>query len=350
MDRTAVWEFMERFVEMAAGAATLFTLAVADRSGLLEALADGQPHTVDDLVGAAGLDRRYTEEILFQLTAARVVDHDPSTRSFLLPAERGAVVADDSSPYAMTGWLDMLPTAAEFVDQVAHAARRGGGVASDAYPERMVHAVDRANAPSMRILLTRRWLPAMPDVVERVRAGGRVADIGCGSGAAAIAMATAYPNATVVGYDVDRRAIDTARRRALEAGLDNVSFEERGAEALPVQPGFDLVTAFDVVHDLADPEGVLRRIRDALAPDGAFLMMEPALSADIDDNIDPRSALFYGVSVMYCMTQSLAAGGPGLGTGWGWQRAEEMSRRVGFARFERLPIDNPFSAFFRLSP
>jgi SAM-dependent methyltransferase len=346
MDRAAVWEFMERFVDMAAGTATVFTLAVADRAGLLGALAESDPLTIEDVVERTGLQRRYVEEILHQLTTARVLRYDPDGATFLLPPEHATVIADDASPYAMTGWLDMLPTAGMFIDDVAEAVRTGGGVHASRYPDLMVKAVDRANAPGTRILLTRRWLPAMPDVVSRLEAGARVADVGCGSGTAAVTMAAAYPRSEFFGYDVDPRAVEAAR----EAGVDNAHFEVRSADSIPTDPPFDLITAFDVVHDLADPAGALRRIREALAPDGVFLMMEPAVEPALEDNIEPRVALLYGVSVLFCMTQSLAAGGPGLGTAWGPVKAQESCRKAGFTRFRRLPIDNPFSAFFEVRP
>jgi 2-polyprenyl-3-methyl-5-hydroxy-6-metoxy-1,4-benzoquinol methylase len=348
MDRAAVWAFMERFVDMASGAATLFTLAVADRSGLLSVLGESRPLTVDEAAVASGLDRRYVEEMLHQLTAAAVLDHDPEAATFILPPERATVIADDTSPYAMAGWLDMLPTAGDFIDDVAESARTGGGVAASRFPDRMVHAVDRANGPSTRILLTRRWLPAMPDVVARLESGARVADVGCGAGTAVLTMAAAYPRSEFHGYDVDPRAVAAARVQAAETGLDNVTFEVRSAEEVPTEPPFDLITAFDVVHDLAFPEAAVARIRQALADDGTFLLMEPAVNAALEDNIEPRVALLYGVSLLFCMTQSLAAGGAGLGTAWGPEKAEALCRAAGFAQFRRLPIENPFSAFYEV--
>lgn len=341
---------MEQFVDMAAGAATLFTLAVADRSGLLGVLGTSEPLTVEDAAAASGLETRYVEEMLNQLATARVLDYDPEAETFLLPPERATVIADDSSPYAMAGWLDMLPTAGNFIDEVAESARHGGGVAASTYPDRMVHAVDRANAPSMRILLTRRWLPAMPDVVERLEAGARVADVGCGAGTAVLTMAGAYPNSSFIGYDLDPRAIEVATENAHEAGRSNVAFEVRSADEIPTDPPFDLITCFDVVHDLADPLGAVSKVRRALASDGTFLMMEPAVNANLEDNIEPRVALWYGVSLLFCMTQSLAAGGAGLGTAWGPERAESLCREAGFSRFRRLPIENPFSAFYEVRP
>jgi SAM-dependent methyltransferase len=350
MDREAVWDFMERFVGMASGAATLFTLAVADRSGLLAVLGRSVPLTGDDTATAAGLNRRYVEEILGQLTTAGILDFDPATGTFVLPPERATVIADDASPYAMAGWLDMLPTAGEFIDEVAEAVRTGGGVPAAHFPDRMVHAVDRANAPSTRILLTRRWLPAMPDVVARLEDGARAADVGCGAGTAALTMAAAYPNSHFVGYDLDLRAVALATEKAKESGLINIQFEVCSATEIPIEPSFDLVTTFDVVHDLADPEGAVVRFRQALADDGTFLMMEPAVHPRLEDNREPWVALLYGVSLLFCMTQSLAVGGAGLGTAWGPERAETLCRRAGFSQFRRLPIENPFNAFYEVRP
>ena len=348
MDRAAVWAFMERFVDMASGAATLFTLAVADRSGLLAVLGESRPLTVDEATRASGLDRRYVEEMLHQLTAAAVLDHDPEAATFVLPPERATVIADDTSPYAMSGWLDMLPTAGGFIDEVAEASRTGGGVPASRFGDRMVRAVDRANSPSTRILLARRWLPAMPDVVSRLESGARVADVGCGAGTAVLTMAAAYPKSDFYGYDVDPRAVAAARSKAAGKGLRNVTFEVRAAEELPADPPFDLITTFDVVHDLAHPEAAVARFREVLAEDGTFLLMEPAVNAALEDNIEPRIALLYGVSLLFCMTQSLAEGGAGLGTAWGPEKAEALCRAAGFSTFRRLPIENPFSAFYEV--
>ena len=348
MDRQAVWQFMERFVDMAAGSATIFTLAVADRSGLLDVLGSSEALTAAQAADAGSLDLRYVEEILAQLAASEVLEYDPDARTFLLPPEHAAVIADDSSPYAMTGWLDMLPTAGGFIDDIAEATRHGGGVPAERYGERMVRAVDRANAPSTRILLARRWLPAMPDVVDRLERGIHVADVGCGAGTAVLTMAGAFPASRFTGYDLDPRAAAMATEKAAASGLTNVEFEVCSADELPTDPPFDLITAFDVVHDLAAPATALARIRHALAPDGTFLMMEPAVAAALEDNIEPRVALLYGVSLMFCMTQSLAAGGAGLGTAWGPERAKVLCHEAGFMHFRRLPVENPFSAFYEV--
>jgi SAM-dependent methyltransferase len=175
-----------------------------------------------------------------------------------------------------------------------------------------------------------------------------VADVGCGAGTAVLTMADAFPASRFTGYDLDPRAVALATEKAAASRLTNVEFEVCSVDELPTDPPFDLITAFDVVHDLAAPAAALARIRHALAPDGTFLMMEPAVAAALEDNIEPRVALLYGVSLMFCLTQSLAAGGAGLGTAWGPERAEVLCREAGFLRFRRLPVENPFSAFYEV--
>jgi SAM-dependent methyltransferase len=164
--------------------------------------------------------------------------------------------------------------------------------------------------------------------------GLRVADVGCGAGTAAILMAEAFPASTVTGFDVSPESLAVARGRS--GARDNLTFGNYPVEGIPLEPPNDLVTAFDVIHDLVDPLAGLRRIRESLADDGKFLMMEPNLSTNLEDNINDRGALLYGISTMHCMTQSLAKGGAGLGAAWGRQMAEDHARRAGFSSFEPL--------------
>jgi len=216
------------------------------------------------------------------------------------------------------------------------------------FDDRIVAGIDRLNSPGTRILLAKRWLPAMPDVVARLETGARVADVGCGSGTAALAMAAAYPAAFVVGYDIDHRAIGRAREKAAQSGLSNVSYELMPATNLP--GGFDLITTFDVIHDLSKPGEALAQIHDALGENGVYLMVEPAAEASLAGNFNPRGLLILGFSLLYCLPQSLVDHGVGLGAAWGPVRAEQMCRAAGFTRFEQLPIDNPYSNFFRAEP
>lgn len=344
MDPAKVEQFMDRFVGFASGATTIGLLAIADRTGLTQWLGTNSAATALEIASGVSLDLRYVEEICGGLTAAGVLTHDDGV--FALPPEHAQFLTEESSPYFMAGWLDMIPAMMSRVDDLADATRNGGGVGFAEFGDDLVRGLDRANRPSQKILLTRKWLPAVPGLVEQLEAGIRVADIGCGSGAVASTIAAKYPNSEVFGFDVSEPLLDIARERS--TGINNVTFERRSVAELT--GSFDLVTSFDVIHDLSDPLAGLQAIRAAIGVNGQFLMMEPNVSSDLDENINDTAALFFGVSAMFCMTQSLAAGGAGLGAAWGHQRAEALARQAGFGGFERLDsIENRFSSFYLLT-
>ncbi len=349
MDRQRIAEFLERFVGYASGATTMALLAVADRSGLLQWMGKNQSGTAAEIAEAAGLDARYVEEILSGLTAAGAVVYDPEGAVFTLPPEHALFLSDPSSPYCMGGWIEMVPTLMRQVDGVAHATKHGGGVGFEEFGNAMIRGIDRGNGPSQRVFLTGRWLASVPGLVDRLNGGIRVADVGCGVGTAAILMAEAYPRSDVTGFDTSEESLAVARSRA--NSTDNVTFQEYAADAIPLEPPFDLITAFDVIHDLADPRAGLARVREALADGGQFLMMEPNASSRLEENLDAHGALLYGVSVMHCMTQSLAVGGEGVGAAWGRETAEGYAREAGFSGFQELEdITNKFSSFYLLTP
>ena len=349
MDRSRIDRFLDRFVELASGATTIGLLTVADRSGLSRYLGDAGGGTVAELAQGAGLEARYIEEIMSGLAAAGIVEYDPGTKRFDLPPEHALFLTDESSPYFMGGYFDMIPALFAQIDGVAKATRDGGGVRFEAFGAAAVRGIARAHTASQNAFLVSRWLPAVPGLISRLESGIRVADIGCGSGTAAILMAGAFPKSHIAGFDVSALSIETARSRV--AGLSNIEFHQNGAEAMPTDPPFDLITTFDVIHDLADPLAGMQRIRAALADDGTYLMMEPNASSNLEENLTPRGAMLYGTSTLHCMTQSLAQGGAGLGAAWGRERAAAMAVEAGFASFEPLEsITNKFSAFYLLTP
>lgn len=350
MDRKAIHGFMLRFMERVSGAALLGVVEVAERSGLLAALAGQGPLGEVDIVERTGLQPRYVREVVRALAAGEILRYDPSRETFELPDEVAACLADESSPYFLGAWPQALRLLLGAAPHVARACREGGGVSFAEFGPEWVEALDRTNSPGMRILLPRKWLPAMPDVVKRLEEGARVADVGCGSGTAVLTLGRSYPAATIVGYDLDATSIARARAGAETQGLSNVRFERASAETIPTDPPFDLVTAFDVVHDLARPREALHRFREALAPDGTLLLVEPAAGDTLEENLHPGGALFYSMSTLHCMTVSLAEGGEGLGAAYGPRRTEALCREAGFARFRRLPIENPFNAFYEVRP
>jgi len=348
MDRERVAAFLDRFVGYASGATTMALLAVAERSGLLAWLAENGSGTADEIAQGAGLDARYVREILSGLAAAGALDWDPGAGTFTLPPEHALFLADEDSPYCMGTWIDMVPTLMAQIEGVTTATREGGGVAFVDLGDDIVRGIDRGSTPSQRAFLVERWLPAIPGLVDRMSDGIRVADVGCGTGTAAALMASAFPSSQVTGFDVSAASLEIARERA---DATNLEFVEAAAESIPVEPPFDLITSFDVIHDLAEPSAGLARIREALSEDGQYLMMEPNAGSHLEDNLHDRGALLYGVSTLHCMTQSLAVGGAGLGAAWGRELAEEYAREAGFGSFTPLEaITNKFSAFYLLTP
>jgi SAM-dependent methyltransferase len=347
MDRQRIAAFLERFVGYASGATTIGLLTVADRSGLLSWLGEHPSGTSAVIAAGADLDERYVREILSGLAAAGAVDYDPESETFTLPAEHALFLSDPSSPYFMGGWMDMIPSLFSQIDGVAHATRHGGGVGFEEFGTAIIRGIDRGNSPSQNVFLVTRWLPAVPGLVDQLNGGIRVADVGCGSGTAAILIAETFPSSRVTGFDVSEDSLRVARSRA--NSTPNVTFEAYRADGIPLEPPFELITAFDVIHDLADPLAGLTHIREALAPDGRFLMMEPNVSTHLENNLTDHGALIYGVSTLHCMTQSLAVGGAGLGAAWGTEMAEDYAKRAGFSSFRQLEeITNKFSNFYLL--
>ncbi len=350
MDRAAVRAFIERFMGMVTGAGTLGIVGVADRTGLFAQMAGQGPMTLETIVEKTGLQERYVREIVSALAAAEILLYDAYGQTFELPDEHAACLADETSPYFICGWTQIVPSILGVIPRVADAAREGGGVPYADFGREMAEGIARSNGPGTRILLTRKWLPSMPQVVEALEKGIRVADVGCGSGTAAITLAKGYPKCTVIGYDLDGPSIEAARAQAEAAGVAGVRFEKVAAESIPTDSPFDFVMSFDTIHDMVNPRAALRRIREALTSDGTYLMVEPASGNSLEENLHPGGALQYAISTLHCLTISLAHGGEGIGTAFAPSHAEELCRESGFTRFRRLDIENPFNAFYEVRP
>ena len=344
MDRAALKEFAGQFALMSMHAAVMGVVAVCDRTGLFEHLAKTERTSAADLARRSGLEERYVTEALSALAAAGLVEYLADRDEFALTEEGAVCLTDSSSPYYLAGWPSALLAMLSEVPHVAQAMRDGGGVDPQQYRDELVGALDRINGPAIAALLVRKWLPTLPDVVEHLERGAEVADIGCGSGAASVAIAKGFPSSHVVGFDIDERALRRARSKG--EGLDNVEFRHVAIADLPA--GFDFVVSFDVIHDLPKPLESLQAVRRSLNPDGTFLMVEPNAAATLSDNLNPVGATFYAISLLYCLPVSLFGGSTGLGTAWGPVRARELAAEAGFSRFEHLPIDNPTNAFYRL--
>jgi SAM-dependent methyltransferase len=325
---------------------------IADRLGLFPALAAGGPVTSAELAARADINERYAREWLAAMACHGYLAYDDGSKRFTMPPEHAYVLADPDSPLYLGSFGPMHAAEWKNVDLLTEAFRHGGGVPQAAYGEEFWCGFERFTRPAFKHNLVRDWIPAMPQADAALRAGGSVADVGCGNGQALLFLAQGYPNATMVGYDNYPPAIAAANANAKAAGLaDRVRYEV--CDVTQGLPGtFDLITTFDVVHDMPHPRPALAEIRKALKPDGTYFVLEFNFSGDLQANIEHPlgiGAFGYSASVSYCLSQALAVGGEGTGTCMGEEKARELAREGGFTRFRRLDFpQNPFNLFYEI--
>ena len=345
LDRQRVQDFARKlFGHYTSGILTLL-VHIGHQTGLFEAAATG-PGTSREIADRAGLNERYVREWLAAMATGGIVEYNPASGAFTLPPEHAACLTGTSSRNLAAG-SQSLPMLGKRLPRVIESFRNGGGVSYSEYRPDFTEAMDASWRLLYDGLLIKSFLPAAKGLPERLKAGIRVADIGCGTGHAVNVMAHEYPASRFVGYDFGEDAIARARAEAREMGLGNTRFEVLDVTQLEPEPKFDLITSFDAIHDQRDPAAVLRRIAGALAPDGIYFMMEPKASSRLEENIgNPFAPYIYGMSVLHCMTVSLAEGGAGLGTAWGEQLARRMLGEAGFGSVEVTDAPGPQNSIY----
>jgi 2-polyprenyl-3-methyl-5-hydroxy-6-metoxy-1,4-benzoquinol methylase len=362
IDEAAIGAFAERMAMAAIGAFELVTVELGMRLGLYTALAEA-PATPPELAERAGIDARYAREWLEQQATAGIVaicadplDGDPDRRLFALSLEVQACLLDPDSLACVAPLATFATSGALVMDELVDAYRTGGGISFGGYGPWIRQATAAFNRPHFVNLLVADWLPALPDVVARLEAGGaRVADIGCGSGWSAIALARGFADVTVDGLDSDEASIADARANAEAAGVaDRVRFTaQRSSEARAADVGaYDLVCCFEALHDMAHPVEALTEMRRLAGPDGAVLIADErtadALSAD---DPDPMQHLFYAASVIHCLPVGRSEeGSAATGTVLRTAQLERYAADAGFASVEVLAIEHPSFRFYRLHP
>jgi SAM-dependent methyltransferase len=339
-DRKRVQEFARKlFGHYTSGMLTMM-VDVGHRTGLFEAAAQG-PGTSQQLADRAGLDERYVREWLGAMVTGGVMEYEPSSRTYRLPREHAVCLTGTSSRNLAAG-SQALAMLAQRLPAVAACFKNGGGVPYGAFRPDFTDYMDASWRLLYDGLLIKGFLPLAQDLPERLAAGIRVADLGCGTGHAINLMAREYPRSDFVGYDIGEDAIARARAEARTMGLANARFEIADVARLSAETKFDLVTSFDAIHDQRDPAAMLRSAAAALAPDGIYLAMEPRASSDLTENAgNPFAPWLYGMSVLHCMTVSLAEGGTGLGTAWGEQLARKYLTEAGFTSVDVVEAPGP---------
>lgn len=333
------------------GAAVSGALVVlGDRLGLYKALAAQGPCTSAELAAATGTSERYVREWLSAQAAADYVTFNADTQKFFLTPEQALVFADEESPAFMAGGFEILQAMWRDEPKISEAFRSGAGVGWHEHDACLFRGTERFFRPGYNAHLIGEWLPALDGVAQKLAAGAEVADVGCGHGASTILMAQAFPNSRFTGFDYHPASIERARERAAAAGVaDRTRFEVAAAKDYPGD-AYDLVCIFDALHDMGDPVGAARHIRETLKPDGAFMLVEPFAHDEMTENLNPVGRLFYSASTMLCTPASLSQEvGLGLGAQAGERRLKAVADEAGFTRFRRA-AETPFNLVFEVRP
>jgi len=315
-------------------------LSIGHRTKLFDMMAKMPPATSSDIAANAHLNERYVREWLGALVTAKIIDYDPSSGRYSIAKDKADFLTREGS-FNFAASMQFIPVLAHVEDQILGCFENGGGVPYESYARFHEVMAEESNQTVLAELIEG-ILPVVPGLIERLNRGIRVLDVGCGSGRAINLMAKNFPTSHFSGYDFSDEAVGNATSESKKLGLGNTTFRKQDVASFDHREEFDLITAFDAIHDQADPDKVLKNIRGALKPDGVFLMQDIGASSRLEDNMDhPLAPFLYTVSCLHCMTVSLALNGRGLGAMWGREKAVEMLNDAGFSSVDvkQLPHD-----------
>jgi 2-polyprenyl-3-methyl-5-hydroxy-6-metoxy-1,4-benzoquinol methylase len=341
-------EFLGKAIGDLGASVSAVLMLIGDELGLYAALA-GHRLSAEELAQKTGTNARYIREWLANQAAGGYVEYDEADDTYYLSAEQELCLADPKGPVDLAGAYQIVQDLFYVRDRAVENFRSGSGMEWGEHHRCLFYGTERFFRGGYNANLVASWLPALDGVIDKLAAGGKAADVGCGHGASTILMAQAFPDSQFVGIDYHGESIETARERAAKAGVDNASFELADATSYRGDD-YDLIAFFDCLHDMADPSGAARHARQALKPDGHCLLVEPFAGDSVAENLNPVGRLYYGASSLICVPVSLARHGPALGA----QAGERRLRKVmvddgGFTRFRRA-TQTPFNLVFEARP
>lgn len=344
-----VEQFADRITAAIDNSSLTLLMSLGHQTGLLDALAGLPPATSAQIAEAASLDERYVREWLNGMTVGHVVEYDAATATYWLPAHRAAVLTREAGLNNLARIAQYVPLLGEVEQKVLGCFRAGGGLQYSDYPRFHTVMAERSGEVFDRSLIDD-VLPLVDGLSERLRAGLQVADFGCGSGHAVNLMAQAFPASQFTGIDFSDEAIAVGNNEAAQRGLTNAVFERHNLTEFQKAEAYDIVTAFDAIHDQAQPVRVLANIHRALRPGGILLMVDIKASSRLEENIGVAMSTYrYTVSLMHCMSVSLGLGGAGLGTMWGRQLATSMLADAGFPDVQVTEIGSDSSNYYYIA-
>jgi SAM-dependent methyltransferase len=340
-----VKQFAGKILNIYTGSILTKLIDIGYQTGLFEA-SRGGPATSEELSERAGLQERYVREWLGAMVTSDIYCYDPVLKRYALPEEHAVLLTGETAQNQCPN-SRIINHFGKHLPKLIECFKVGGGVPYSDFRPEFTECMDDAWRRIFDDQLINGFMGAVEGICEALERGIRVLDIGCGTGHATNVLAREYPNSTFIGYDIAEDAIDSANAEAEEMGLTNSTFDVADVTNLAVESKFDLITAFDAVHDQREPETALRSVRDALAPTGTFLMIEFKFNSEVHENIgNPFAPLYYGISLMHCITVSLASGGPGLGSVWGAQTARRMLAEAGFGDVTVVDTPRPQNSIF----
>ncbi|MGO8947091.1 MAG: class I SAM-dependent methyltransferase [Ktedonobacterales bacterium] len=334
LDSARAEAFLERMVGVLNDAGLALMCSIGHQTGLFDTMATLPPSTSQQIATAAGQSERYVREWLGAMVTGRIAEYDPARQTYSLPPEHAAALTRAAGLDNLAFQMQYIPMMGNVEASIVESFQSGRGVPYSHYP-RFQELMAEDSGSVLDISLLSATLPLVPGLVDRLRSGIDVLDVGCGGGHAINLMAREFPASRFTGLDFSPEGIAAAQAEAKGLGLANARFQVQDVAELDVPAQFDFITAFDTIHDQAHPRQVLKAISTGLRPDGVFLMVDIRASSHVHENIEhPLGPYLYTVSCMHCMTVSLALGGEGLGTMWGEQLATELLHEAGFTQVE----------------
>ncbi len=348
IDTIKVDAFGEKLIGMLNQSSMSIMTSIGHRTGLFDTMSKLEPSTSEQIAEAANLNERYVREWLGAMTAGEFITYNPETSAYYLPAEHAACLTREASPNNISVFAQYIPLMGDVEDKIINCFKYGGGVGYSEF-KRFHEVMVEDSFQTVVSGLFDHILPLVTGIMERLKEGISVLDVGCGRGVALTKMAKEFPNSKFLGYDLSEEAIEFAKAEAEAQNLTNIQFKVRDLTTFDEDSNeqFDFITSFDAIHDQARPDRVLKGIYNSLRNDGIYLMQDIAGSTDLHKNLDhPVGPFLYTVSTMHCMTVSLAQGGAGLGTMWGEEKAVEMLNDAGFSNVEIKKLDHDFQNNF----
>jgi len=335
IDETRLNDLIGKVIGDVAGAMGVFMAYLGDKAGVFAALDGAGKLTLAELAAKTGLNEKYLHEWLGSVSAAGYVTFHAEDETFELSPEQALIFTREGQPACMQGFFEIVISQFAGEEKAVETFRSGQGRPWSDHLPCCFCGTDRFFRPGYHANLIDNWIPALEGVEAKLKAGAKVADIGCGHGSSTVLMAQAFPNSTIHGIDLHAPSIEAAKAKAAEAGVTNVEFRVGKAQDFAGQ-GYDFACIFDALHDMGDPVGAARHIREALAPGGTFMLVEPMAGDSMAENMHPLGQIFYAASCTVCTPNSLSQEvGLGLGAQAGEKRLAEVCREAGFANVRR---------------